>query len=305
MSVNKYLKTRLPQIPSNITEEAAKKTLKHPCYSSEAHEYARMHLPIAPKCNIQCNYCNRKFDCVNESRPGVSSEVLTPFEALKRYKEMKDKIKKLIVVGIAGPGDALADFNNTRETFKLIREFDSKVTFCISTNGLRLAEHVDELYALGVTHITVTMNAIDPNVGAMIYGYVNSQEGKLTGEEGARYLINKQLEGVEKASKLGLIVKVNTVAIKEINHKHIPKVIEEVSKRGACLSNIIPLIPVEGTKFENMTPIVSGELNMLRKECCSFLTQMYHCKQCRADAVGRLGEEHRCGAGTCQSKLIG
>ena len=55
---------------------------EHPCYDEEAHRtFARMHLPVAPRCNIQCNYCNRKFDCVNESRPGVTSEVLTPEQA--------------------------------------------------------------------------------------------------------------------------------------------------------------------------------------------------------------------------------
>ena len=34
----------------------------HPCYNEEAHhDFARMHLSVAPKCNIQCNYCNRKY----------------------------------------------------------------------------------------------------------------------------------------------------------------------------------------------------------------------------------------------------
>ena len=57
----------------------------HPCYNEEAHrKYARMHVPVAPKCNIQCNYCNRKFDCSNESRPGVTSEVLSPEQAVAK-----------------------------------------------------------------------------------------------------------------------------------------------------------------------------------------------------------------------------
>jgi len=49
----------------------------HPCFDREsAGTCGRAHLPVAPRCNIQCNYCNRKYDCVNESRPGVSSAVL-------------------------------------------------------------------------------------------------------------------------------------------------------------------------------------------------------------------------------------
>jgi nitrogen fixation protein NifB len=45
---------------------------KHPCYSEEAHHhYEPMHVAVAPACNIQCNYCNRKYDCTNESSPGT------------------------------------------------------------------------------------------------------------------------------------------------------------------------------------------------------------------------------------------
>ena len=54
----------------------------HPCFNHDAKsKYARVHLPVAPQCNIQCNYCNRKYDCVNESRPGVTSGVLNPLKA--------------------------------------------------------------------------------------------------------------------------------------------------------------------------------------------------------------------------------
>ena len=55
----------------------------HPCFNAKVKgQFGRVHLPVAPKCNILCNYCNRKFDCVNESRPGVTSSVLSPAQAL-------------------------------------------------------------------------------------------------------------------------------------------------------------------------------------------------------------------------------
>ncbi len=45
----------------------------HPCYNKAASaNWGRLHLPVAPNCNIQCNYCNRKYDCANENRPGVT-----------------------------------------------------------------------------------------------------------------------------------------------------------------------------------------------------------------------------------------
>ncbi|MDP2253393.1 MAG: nitrogenase cofactor biosynthesis protein NifB, partial [Thiobacillus sp.] len=69
----------------HLPEHIRAKVHNHPCYSEQAHHYfARMHVAVAPACNIQCHYCNRKYDCSNESRPGVVSEVLTPQQAVKK-----------------------------------------------------------------------------------------------------------------------------------------------------------------------------------------------------------------------------
>ena len=60
-----------------------RKIQEHPCFSEKAcHTFGRCHIPVAPKCNIQCNYCIRDFDCVNESRPGVTTRVLNPDESI-------------------------------------------------------------------------------------------------------------------------------------------------------------------------------------------------------------------------------
>ena len=68
-----------------------------------------MHVAVAPACNIQCNYCNRKYDCANESRPGVVSEKLTPEQAAKKVLAVASTIPQMTVLGIAGPGDPLAN----------------------------------------------------------------------------------------------------------------------------------------------------------------------------------------------------
>lgn len=51
------------------------------------------------------------------------------------------------------------------------------------------------------------------------------------------------------------------------------------------------LIPVKGSVFENLPLVSNKELMDLRKSCEPTLRQMYHCKQCRADAVGLLGDD--------------
>ena len=272
---------------NKILEE---KTKNHPCYSGGCQN-ARIHLPVAPACNISCNYCNRRFDCINESRPGVTSEVLKPEEALDRFLKVKSKFNNLKVVGIAGPGDALANFENTKRTLKLIRENDPDVTFCLSTNGLMLPHYAEALAELGVTHVTVTINTIDPKIGAKIYKSISYQGVRLDGEKGADVLINNQLAGVRRLIELGIITKINTVMIKGINDKHIEEVVKKVKDIGAFINNIMPLIPAPGSAFENMPLTSNKELNELRAACEVHLKQMYHCRQCRADAIGTLDND--------------
>ena len=276
----------------NVPADTMEKTSRHPCFSFEAHNnYARMHLPVAPKCNISCNYCNRKFDCVNESRPGVTSEILTPNEALYKYRLVKEKIPYVSVVGIAGPGDALANWEDTRKSIELIRESDPEVVFCLSTNGLMLPHYAKEIIALGLKHVTVTVNSIDPVIGEKIYKFVNYQGQRYEGIAGAEILLNNQLEGISLLTGAGVLVKVNIVMIKGINDTHIPEVVRKVKDLGVFITNIMPLIPAPGSNFADYPPTGKKELNEMRKLCQLDLQQMFHCKQCRADAIGLLGDD--------------
>jgi MoaA/NifB/PqqE/SkfB family radical SAM enzyme len=233
----------------------------------------------------------RKYDCPNESRPGVTTSVLKPEEALKRFLQVKEKVTNLTVVGIAGPGDALANFEETKRTLELIREQDSEITFCLSTNGLMLPFYAQELIALGVSHVTVTMNAIDPVIGARIYKYVDYLGVRYVGEAAAAILLSNQLAGIQLLTSQGVVCKINIVMLKGINDNHIPEVVKKAKELGATMTNILPMIPVMGSAFEKLEPADEEELLQMRKQCGETLTQMYHCRQCRADAIGILGKD--------------
>jgi nitrogen fixation protein NifB len=264
----------------------------HPCFSPEAaHNQARIHLPVAKRCNISCNYCNRKYDCLNESRPGVSSGILSPAEALNRYCYYREQLDNLSVVGIAGPGDALADWELTSETMRLVREQDPKVLLCMSTNGLKLPALAPSIVELGVSHLTVTVNTLSPETGAKIYRQVNYQGKKYTGTKGAGLLLEKQLEGIHFITRKGIIVKINIVMIPGINDFEIPDIVGQMKDLGVYIANIMPLIPVKGTAFENIPATNIVELSNMRMNCRKQMRQMFHCQQCRADAVGLLQEQ--------------
>ncbi|MDL2261043.1 nitrogenase cofactor biosynthesis protein NifB [Methanimicrococcus sp. OttesenSCG-928-J09] len=266
-----------------------RKISEHPCYSPEAqHKFGRLHLAVAPSCNIQCNYCDRKFDCVNESRPGVASEVLSPQEALERTTRILEKNPYISVIGIAGPGDPL-DNDETFETFRLIREKFPDITLCISTNGLLLSDRFEELAASNVETLTVTMNAFDPEIQKGIISMVYYGGKKYEGREAAELLIQKQLEGIEKAVEAGMTVKINTVLIPGINDKHIVDLAKKMNGLGVYIMNVMPLI--NQAAFADKVPPTEQEREAIQDACAPYVKQMRHCRQCRSDAYGLLGND--------------
>lgn len=262
----------------------------HPCFHREAHaRCARMHLPVAPRCNISCGYCDRKFACVNESRPGVSATVLTPKEALRHVERALARVPELAVVGIAGPGDPLANPDESLTTLRLVRETFPQVLLCLSCNGLALPDYAGELAAMGIRHATVTVNAVDPAVGAAIYRNARINGKVFEGREGAELLMQRQEKGVRLLADLGVTVKINTVVIPGINDAHVSAIAERVRSWGAALMNCIPLIPVAGTPLGNLPAPSPTAMTHLRATAEIFLPQMRHCTRCRADALGLLG----------------
>jgi len=281
---------------AHLPEAIREKVHNHPCYSEQAHHhYARMHVAVAPACNIQCNYCNRKYDCSNESRPGVVSEVLTPELAVKKVMAVASEIPQMTVVGIAGPGDALANPERTFETFRELARQAPDIKLCLSTNGLRLPEFVDALTEVNVDHVTITMNAVDPEVGARIYPWVFWNHRRVRGKAGAKILLRQQLKGLEMLAERGILVKVNSVMIPGVNDEHLAEVNRVVKEKGAFLHNIMPLISeAEHGTYYGLTGQRGpnpAELKALQDACAGDMNMMRHCRQCRADAVGLLGED--------------
>ena len=280
----------------HLSDDIRAKVQNHPCYSEDAHHYfARMHVAVAPACNIQCHYCNRKYDCANESRPGVVSELLTPDQAVKKTMAVAANIPQMTVLGIAGPGDPLANPERTFETFRRLSDEAPDIKLCVSTNGLALPDAVEELSKHNIDHVTITINCVDPEVGAQIYPWIFWQNKRIKGIEGAKILIEQQQKGLEMLVAKGILVKVNSVMIPGVNDHHLAEVSKIVKSKGAFLHNVMPLIAEaeHGTFYGVMGQRgpTAEELMELQDSCSGDMNMMRHCRQCRADAVGMLGED--------------
>lgn len=263
----------------------------HPCFNKNAHkDFGRVHLPVAPRCNVQCKFCNRKFDCVNESRPGVTSGILTPYQSMIYLEKVFAEKKNISVVGIAGPGDPFANPDETLETLRRVRETYPDMILCVATNGLNLAPYVDAMAELKVSHVTVTVNAVDPAIGARIYSWIRHNKRVMRAEKGAEILLANQMDAIEKLKARDITVKINSIIIPGINDQHIPAVAEHVAGMGIDILNCVPYYPNQGSAFENLEEPSREMVKKIRDAAGKFVKQMRHCTRCRADAVGLLGE---------------
>lgn len=276
---------------SSPGQVAALDFARHPCFSKDAkHKYGRIHLPVAPRCNVQCNFCNRDYDCVNESRPGVTSTVLAPEPAVAYLREMRARRPDIAVMGIAGPGDPFANAEETMETLRRARGEFPDLILCLSTNGLGIVPYIRELAALRVSHVTITINAVDPEIGAKIYAWVRDGTRIKRGVEGAAALLKQQLQALALLREFGVVAKVNSVILPGINDTHIPEVARVAASYGVAVMNCIPMLPVDGAGFAGVPAPPAEMVARVRHESGVHVQQMAHCARCRADAVGKLGE---------------
>lgn len=261
----------------------------HPCFNQAVSgKHGRVHLAVAPDCNIQCNYCNRLFNCPNEGRPGVTSRLLRPAEALTHLNRAINGPASISVVGIAGPGDPLANPANTFQTLNLVKRNYPHLLLCLSTNGLMAGSFQSEIIS-AVSHITLTVNAVDAKIGARIYKWIRLGNRNYTGIEAAGILLERQLEAIQLLKRAGLVIKVNTVVIPGINDHHVISIARKMAELSVDIFNAMAVFPVTGTPFADVSEPRGCEMRALRDQARSHLPQMTHCSRCRSDAVGLIG----------------
>jgi len=138
--------------------------------------------------------------------------------------------------------------------------------------------------------VTLTINAIDPAIGAEIYAWVRYQKRMYRDLQGAQLLLENQLAALQKLKRLGVTAKVNSIIIPGVNDTHVVDVARQVAAMGADILNALPYYNTTETVFENIPEPEPAMVKEIQDEAGKLLPQMKHCARCRADAVGIIGE---------------
>jgi nitrogen fixation protein NifB len=258
----------------------------HPCFSTRCQPMTgRIHLPVAPRCNIFCRFCSRGLSKGAEL-PGNAMRILSPSEAADVVDTALLLCPDIKVAGVAGPGDPLAG-PESLEALTLVKRAHKDIISCLSTNGLELYANMDGLLAADVRTLTVTVNAVDPEVLLKLNRGVLVDGRFIGGTDGAKTLIAAQEKGVREAARNSMTVKVNMVLVPGINGDRAGETARTVKEWGADIVNIIPLIPAHDLK-DSPAP-TAEEYARASDEAGRYLPVKTNCRRCRADACGIPG----------------
>jgi len=196
-----------------------------------------LRLSVTDRCDLRCTYCMpEKMQFLPRK------EVLSLEELHKLALAFIDRgITKIRLTG----GEPLV----RRDVIELVRAIGRKLDngldeLTLTTNGTQLAHMAEELAAAGVKRINVSLDTMDSELFERL-----SRRDRLA----------QVLQGIATAKEAGLKVKLNTVALKNLNEDEIPYLVEWAHTQGheLTLIEVMPLGEVEGERVDHYLPLTA------------------------------------------------
>lgn len=200
-----------------------------------ARRITYLRLSVTDRCDLRCSYCMPERQVFLPK-----NEVLSLEELHRAALAFIDRgVTKIRLTG----GEPLV----RRDMIELVRALGRKLgdgleELTLTTNGTRLAEFADDLREAGVRRVNVSLDTRDPALFERL-----ARRDKLA----------DVLAGIAAAREAGLKVKLNTVALKGLNHEEIPALVEAAHRDGCELTliEVMPLGEVEEDRFDHYLPL--------------------------------------------------
>ena len=197
-------------------------------------EYLRV--SVTDRCDFRCVYC------MAEDMTFLSKKELLTLEELERLCTVfvGKGVRKLRLTG----GEPLV----RRGVMTLIRNLGkllddgSLQELTLTTNGSQLARFSDDLFAAGVRRINVSLDTLDEEKFAEI-----TRWGRLP----------QVMAGLEAAKKAGLSIKINAVALKDVNEHEIESMLNWAHGEGYdfTLIETMPLGEIDEDRTDQYLPL--------------------------------------------------
>jgi cyclic pyranopterin phosphate synthase len=195
-----------------------------------------LRVSVTDRCDFRCVYC------MAEDMTFLPKKDLLTLEELERLcgAFIAKGVRKLRLTG----GEPLVRRNVMHLVRALGRHIESGALeeLTLTTNGSQLAKYAQELKDAGVRRINVSLDTLDDTKFAAI-----TRWGRLA----------QVMEGLEAADKAGLKVKINAVALKDVNEHEIPQMLEWAHGRGYdfTLIETMPLGEINEDRTDQYLPL--------------------------------------------------
>jgi GTP 3',8-cyclase len=195
-----------------------------------------LRVSVTDRCDLRCFYC------MSEDMTFLPKADLLTLEELDRLCSafIAKGVRKLRLTG----GEPLVRRNVMSLVRSLSRHLKSGALneLTMTTNATQLARHAAELADCGIRRINVSMDTLDP---------VKFRTITRWGE------LDKVLAGIEAARAAGLAVKINAVALKNLNEDEIPTLVEWAHGKGMALTliEVMPMGEIGEGRIDQYVPL--------------------------------------------------
>jgi len=195
-----------------------------------------LRVSVTDRCDLRCLYC------MAEDMTFLPKADLLTLEELDRLCSafIAKGVKKLRLTG----GEPLVRRNVMGLVRSLSRHLASGALreLTMTTNATQLARFAQELADCGMRRINVSLDTLD---GAKFRAITRWGD------------IDKVLAGIEAARKAGLAVKINAVALKNVNEEEIPSLMQWAHGNGMALTliEVMPMGEVGEGRIDQYVPL--------------------------------------------------
>ncbi|WP_422060340.1 GTP 3',8-cyclase MoaA [Sphingopyxis sp.] len=194
-----------------------------------------LRLSVTDRCDLRCRYCM------------AEDMTFLPKSAVLSIEEMGALAERFVARGIRRirltGGEPLVRRGIDTLAMRLGALIGNGLDeLTLTTNGMRLAEHASMLAAAGVRRINVSLDTLDVDAFRHI-----TRVGDL----------RVALRGIDAARAAGLAVKINMVALAELNEDQLMPMLDYCAANGCDLTLIetMPLGEIEGDRSDHYIPL--------------------------------------------------
>lgn len=210
-----------------------------------------LRISVTQRCNFRCLYCMPKIPFDYQPK-----ENLLSFEELFLFVKaaIDEGIEKIRITG----GEPLLR-KDLSVFIKMISDYKSDIDLAITTNGFLLKDFAKDLKNAGLKRLNISLDTLD------------HKKAKILAQKD---VLDSVLVGIEEALNLGLKVKLNTVALKNLNDNELLTLLEFAKSKNAQIRFI---------EFMENTHAYGKLQGLTRDEILQILSQKYQIQLIKKD----------------------